>query len=90
LASRPVHCYAARSPAPGSALPAGRRVRTIIYLIDTMACDTQGTQKQLLETIRRLDRAAWSPHLVCLWESPWMRTAQRCRARCTSWATPAS
>ncbi len=71
-----MRCYAARSPAPGSALPAGRRVRTIIYLIDTMACDTQGTQKQLLETIRRLDRAAWSPHLVCLWESPWMRTAK--------------
>lgn len=51
-------------------------MRTIFYLIDTMACDTQGTQKQLLETIRRLDRDAWSPHLVCLWESPWMRTAQ--------------
>jgi glycosyltransferase involved in cell wall biosynthesis len=51
-------------------------LRTIFYLIDTMACDTQGTQKQLLETIRRLDRSAWSPHLVCLWESPWMRTAR--------------
>lgn len=50
-------------------------MRTIIYLIDTMACDTQGTQKQLLETIRRLDRSRWVPHLVCLWESPWMRNA---------------
>ena len=50
-------------------------LRTIAFLIDTMACDTQGTQKQLLETIRRLDRSRWAPHLVCLWESPWMRTA---------------
>lgn len=50
-------------------------LRTVVFLIDTMACDTQGTQKQLLECIRRLDRDRWSPHLVCLWESPWMRTA---------------
>lgn len=55
--------------------PGDGRLRTVIYLIDTMACDTQGTQKQLLETIRRLDRGRWNPHLVCLWESPWMRTA---------------
>jgi glycosyltransferase involved in cell wall biosynthesis len=47
----------------------------VAYLIDTMACDTAGTQKQLLETIRRLDRTRYNPLLVCLWESPWMRTA---------------
>lgn len=47
----------------------------VAYLIDTMACDTAGTQKQLLETIRRLDRSRYNPLLVCLWESPWMRTA---------------
>lgn len=50
-------------------------MKTIAYLIDTMSCDTAGTQKQLLETIRRLDRARFAPHLICLWESPWMRTA---------------
>lgn len=50
-------------------------VTVVAYLIDTMACDTAGTQKQLLETIRRLDRRRYEPHLVCLWESPWMRGA---------------
>lgn len=47
----------------------------VAYVIDTMACDTAGTQKQLLETIRRLDRTRYNPLLVCLWESPWMATA---------------
>lgn len=50
-------------------------MHTVVYLIDTMTCATQGTQKQLLETITRLDHGCWNPHLVCLWESPWMRTA---------------
>ncbi len=50
-------------------------VTVVAYLIDTVACDTAGTQKQLLETIRRLDRRAYEPHLFCLWESPWMRGA---------------
>jgi glycosyltransferase involved in cell wall biosynthesis len=45
----------------------------IAYLIDTIACDTAGTQKQLLETIRRLDPHVIRAHLVCLWESDWMR-----------------
>ncbi len=45
----------------------------IAYLIDTISCDTAGTEKQLLETIRRLDRACFSPVLICLWESRWMR-----------------
>ena len=45
----------------------------IAYLIDTIVCDTAGTQKQLLETIKRLDKSAFTPHLICLWESEWMR-----------------
>ncbi len=45
----------------------------IAYLIDTIACDTAGTQKQLLETIKRLDSRKFIPHLICLWESAWMR-----------------
>lgn len=48
-------------------------MKNVAYIIDTMSCDTAGTQKQLLETIRRLDRARYVPHLICLWESPWMR-----------------
>ncbi|MBK7189436.1 MAG: glycosyltransferase [bacterium] len=49
-------------------------MKNIAYIIDTMSCDTAGTQKQLLETIRRLDRDRFVPHLICLWESPWMRS----------------
>ena len=45
----------------------------IAYLIDTISCETAGTQKQLLEIIRRLDRDSFSPLLICLWESEWMR-----------------
>ncbi|HID70610.1 MAG TPA: glycosyltransferase, partial [Desulfobacterales bacterium] len=44
----------------------------IAYLIDTISCDTAGTQKQLLETIRRLDKKQFKPVLVCLWQSEWM------------------
>lgn len=46
----------------------------IAYLIDTIATGTAGTQKQLLETIRRLDPAEFEPQLICLWQSPWMAT----------------
>lgn len=45
----------------------------IAFLIDTIACDTAGTQKQLLETIRRFDTHVIRAHLICLWESDWMR-----------------
>jgi glycosyltransferase involved in cell wall biosynthesis len=48
----------------------------IAFLIDTISCDTAGTQKQLLETIRRLDRDAFQPHLICLRETDWMRRNQ--------------
>lgn len=43
------------------------------FLIDTISCDTAGTQKQLLETIRRLNRHVFDPYLICLFESEWMR-----------------
>lgn len=45
----------------------------IMYLIDTISCDTAGTQKQLLGTITRLDRKLFVPLLVCLWQSEWMK-----------------
>ena len=44
----------------------------VAYLIDTISCDTSGTEKQLLETINRLDRTRFSPFLVCLYSSPWL------------------
>jgi glycosyltransferase involved in cell wall biosynthesis len=46
----------------------------VAYLIDTIACDTAGTQKQLLETIARLDRRRFAPFLICLRKSEWMRS----------------
>lgn len=48
---------------------------TIAYLIDTISCDTAGTQKQLLETVRRLDRNRFEPLIVCLHSSPWLEGA---------------
>ncbi len=44
----------------------------IAYLIDSITCDTAGTEKQLLETIRRLDKVRFEPYLICLWQSEWM------------------
>jgi glycosyltransferase involved in cell wall biosynthesis len=54
----------------------------IAYLIDTIATGTAGTQKQLLEIIRRLDPAEFEPQLICLWQSPWM-TANPLPCPCT-------
>ena len=45
----------------------------VAYLIDTISSDTAGTEKQLLETIRRIDKNAFEVCLVCLRESDWMR-----------------
>jgi len=45
----------------------------IAYLIDTISCDTAGTQKQLLEIVSRLDKDRFEPFVICLWESPWMK-----------------
>jgi len=44
----------------------------VAYLIDTISCNTAGTQKQLLQTILRLDKTSFRPFLICLWGSPWM------------------
>jgi L-malate glycosyltransferase len=44
----------------------------IAYLIDTISCDTAGTQKQLLGIISHIDRNIFSPYLICLWKSQWM------------------
>lgn len=72
-----------RTPPAGPTVPdrdatilVRRDVRRVAYVIDTMSCDTAGTQKQLLQTIQRLDRARFDPILVCLWSSAWMETAK--------------
>jgi glycosyltransferase involved in cell wall biosynthesis len=44
----------------------------VAYIIDTISCNTAGTQKQLLEMIKRLDKSSFSIQLICLWESEWM------------------
>jgi len=45
----------------------------LVYLIDTISCNTSGTEKQLLEMIMRLDKTKFEISLVCLWRSNWMR-----------------
>lgn len=45
----------------------------VAYLIDTIISDTAGTEKQLLETIHRIDKTSFDVCLICLWESDWMR-----------------
>lgn len=43
------------------------------FFIDKIITDLGGTEKQLLETIRRLDRGKFEPFLIFLTETPWMR-----------------
>jgi len=51
--------------------PITRKI-VLAYLIDTINCDTAGTQKQLIETIRRLDKDRFEPTIICLYSSSWM------------------
>ena len=44
----------------------------VAYLIDTISCSTGGTEKQLLQTLERLDRRSFDPCLICLRESAWL------------------
>ena len=44
----------------------------IAYLIDTISCNTSGTEKQLLEVIKRMNKNEFSPHLICLRGSDWL------------------
>lgn len=48
----------------------------IAYLIDTIVSDTNGTEKQLLEIIRRLVAKKFTVFLICLRQSSWMRENQ--------------
>jgi len=44
----------------------------LAYVIDTIETDAAGTQKQLIETIKRLDKSRFIPELICLRQSEWM------------------
>ncbi|MGO9952149.1 MAG: glycosyltransferase [Dissulfurispiraceae bacterium] len=44
----------------------------IAYLIDTISSDRAGTEKQLLNIIKQLDRNSFEVTLICLYASPWM------------------
>ena len=45
----------------------------IAYLIDTISTDTSGTEKQLLETIKRIDKEKFDVSLICLRSTPWLK-----------------
>ena len=56
-----------------SEVPSGGVRLRVAFVIDTIECDTAGTQKQLLEIIRRLDAQNFEPYLICLRDSEWLR-----------------
>ncbi len=51
----------------------GAKLSKIAFVIDTLSCDTSGTEKQLLEIITRINILGYTPYLICLRESEWMR-----------------
>ena len=48
----------------------------VAFLIDSIDNHKAGTEKQLLETLRRLDRARVEPLLICLKDSDWLRDSE--------------
>lgn len=57
-----------------------RKVR-VAYLIDTIQSATAGTERQLIETIKRLDRERFDPIVICLHGSKWLdRNSLPCRS----------
>ena len=46
---------------------------SIGFMIDSIETDSAGTQRQLLETLTRLERRLFKPLLLCLYESEWMK-----------------
>jgi glycosyltransferase involved in cell wall biosynthesis len=46
----------------------------IAFLIDTIDSDKGGTEKQILNIIRRIDSNKFKMTVVCLYESAWIRT----------------
>lgn len=50
------------------------KICKIAFLIDTISCNTSGTEKQLLEIITRIKVQGYVPLLVCLRDSDWLRS----------------
>jgi glycosyltransferase involved in cell wall biosynthesis len=50
--------------------------KKIAFLIDTIYCDTSGTEKQLIGIITRINRKQFQPLIICLRESDWMKNNQ--------------
>jgi glycosyltransferase involved in cell wall biosynthesis len=46
----------------------------IAFVIDRIYSGQGGTEKQLIETIRRIDRTAFEPFLICLYATSWNET----------------
>jgi glycosyltransferase involved in cell wall biosynthesis len=45
---------------------------TVAFLIDRISGGRAGTEKQLLEMLKRLDRSEFQPVLICLYSTPWL------------------
>ena len=50
----------------------------IAYVIDTIETPNAGTEKQLLMLIENLDKKQFSPHLICLRSSQWLKNSKLC------------
>ena len=46
----------------------------IAYIIDTIESPSAGTEQQLLMLLNNLDRDRFSPYLICLRDSPWLKS----------------
>ncbi len=65
------------APPPGGPAPAAvTGMIRIAYLIDAMVSDTAGTEKYLIETIKRLDRTIFEPYLIVLAPSRFIDAAE--------------
>jgi len=53
-------------------LEKGYKNIVVAFLIDTISCDTAGTQKQLIEIISRLKILHFKPQIICLYSSEWL------------------
>jgi len=45
----------------------------IAYIIDSIETDTAGTEKQLLQLLKGLNRSRVKPYLICFYQSEWMK-----------------
>jgi len=46
----------------------------IAYIIDTIESSSAGTEQQLLMLLHNLDRNRFAPYLICLRDSPWLKS----------------